>query len=137
MAQLPTSSNIFRLPNQRVLDVVIALAFTGIALWAYGSIAGSEQGLRDKDSFCVLGVLCDIHSKEFHCEEDWRGELYKMYMNSLPPEVCNWLGEENFELIFGGDLSLIDLNDDRHMDFKELADEIERRAEKFEGVTNE
>ncbi len=102
-----------------------------------GDYTQCKNMLRDKDSFCVLGVLCDIHSKEFHCEEDWHGELYKMYMNSLPPEVCNWLGEENFELIFGGSDSLIDLNDDGHVDFKELADEIERRAEKFKGATNE
>ena len=38
-------------------DAVIALAFTGIAMWAYVSIAGSEQGLRDKDSLLVVLIL--------------------------------------------------------------------------------
>ncbi len=57
LTQLPAPPNLLRIPNQRVLDVVIALAFTGIAMWAYGSIAGSEQGLRDKDSLLVVLIL--------------------------------------------------------------------------------
>ena len=28
-----------------------------VAIWAYGSIAGSEQGLRDKDSLLVVLIL--------------------------------------------------------------------------------
>jgi hypothetical protein len=63
-------------------------------IWVSALLSGTyKQGkawLKDGDSFCCLGVLCDLHSKETGTE--WDGEAYLGRMGFLPIEVQEWSG---------------------------------------------
>ncbi len=60
-----------------------------------GEYKQGKGQLRDKDSFCCLGVLCDIHHKESG-EGRWFAEEYESGGTSsvaiLPPPVMRWAG---------------------------------------------
>lgn len=117
-------------------------------LWLEALRSGKyEQGrlaLRTVDNrFCCLGVLCDVYQKEMKrqkkkqlnmelsCAAPIPTQVY-MYDNeecTLPKIVMKWSGvkghlgnvrymEEN--------TNLADLNDDRAMTFKQIADVIEK-----------
>lgn len=46
--------------------------------------------LRDRDNgcFCVLGVLCDLHSRA--TKQEWDGNSYLEQSHVLPKEVLDW-----------------------------------------------
>ena len=56
-----------------------------------GEYKQTTQRLKDKDQFCCLGVLCDLHSKETNtC---WTGSEYTKYLEEdsiLPQVVIDW-----------------------------------------------
>lgn len=116
-------------------------------LWLNALRSGEyKQGkgtLRANDSYCCLGVLCDLHAKEF--KKDWvlvptvNDEHYDYLGRTqfLPNEVSNWaeidyyksLGYTNsgmFKNDDGKDSSLSTLNDEGKS-FTEIADIIEKR----------
>ena len=118
--------------------------------------SGEYKQCRDRlyadGGYCCLGVACDVYHKEtglgewsaydFHgitarsfSTETAHGESYGM-----PPEVSEWFGfadhgtsKDGSPLAFGDDghsaSSLISLNDDLKMDFNQIADIIEEKAE--------
>lgn len=87
-----------------------------------------QQGhgrLRRGDTYCCLGVLCDLHAKEHR--QEWRlfGGHPDVYMydseQGKPSEsIWHWAGLNAF--IAG---QLIRLNDDEEATFDEIADAIE------------
>lgn len=78
-----------------------------------------KNQLRHDDTFCPLGVACDISGLG-----DWHGWTYQIsYTNAtfvMPDEVLNWLGIDNsYPRIIS------DLNDTCDYSFLEIADRIE------------
>lgn len=110
-----------------------------IRLWIETLLSGEyEQGyhqLRSGDTFCCLGVACDIYKKETG-EGRWTetgtfypGESGSKSSTTLPVKVREWFGlEDNDPLITkespGCGMTLSDLNDD-YNDFNEIASYIE------------
>ena len=79
--------------------------------------------LRNADTYCCLGVACDISDMG-----EWVEDIYKVdgvtYGGMLPPKVVEWLGLHSEDgspkhAQFGA-WSLIDLNDNHH-NFKQIA----------------
>ena len=104
-----------------------------------GDYAQAEGTLRRDDTFCCLGVLCDLFSKEQ--DEPWVVEndsenheerydgydapYWSYYQQSdvLPTEVRDWAGLANSNPICLDNDNLADLND-RGTSFEEIADVI-------------
>ena len=62
-----------------------------------GEYKQGQLALRTEDSFCCLGVLCDLHRKNSDDKLEWEvGEtgydrfLYYDHYTSLPKLVMNW-----------------------------------------------
>ncbi len=93
-----------------------------------GDYTQGIHALREGEgSYCCLGVLCDIHSKEKGIS--WRKNevgsyVYIKDMSVLPTDVMEWAGlKEHNPAIAGTWLAV--LNDDGR-DFKYLSDLIEK-----------
>lgn len=83
--------------------------------------------LRRDDTFCCLGVLCNLHAYE-HPDIAAAQKSKYLYMGEevkLPPAVMEWAGlEEAIPIVNGRNLA--GLNDD-NWPFKDIADLIERQ----------
>jgi len=105
-----------------------------VAALRSGKYKQGRRQLRSGDSYCCLGVLCDLAVKEgvIKCERSltfdavlYGDELEKAY---LPCQVITWSGMKN---AFGR-LNKVYLNEDlanmndRGCSFEEIADAIER-----------
>lgn len=75
----------------------------------------------EEGTFCVLGVLCDLHAKK--TGRSWRGEKYMNKTSTLPRTVQVWSGSDSWGRI-GSNESLVMLNDNGTT-FKQLARIIE------------
>jgi hypothetical protein len=89
-----------------------------------GKYKQAEGRLKVNDTFCCLGVLCDISGLS-----KWDGDYYLNCVSVLPDEVAEWSGlgdkSPNVKEASGRNRSLAGLNDDGNS-FKEIADLIER-----------
>lgn len=103
-------------------------------LWVEALESGKyKQGtgcLRKGNSFCCLGVLCDLCRKEkglkWKRSSKWSNWYFFNEESFLPFEVQKWAGldSSNPDVEFDGDtFRLSNLNDDGH-DFKEIAKAI-------------
>ncbi len=85
----------------------------------------------DDDTFCCLGVLCELHRKQF--DGEWvecktGGNDYFSMHDVIPDQVVQWSGvpSVNPSVVYNDDrISLATLNDSRELPFSELADIIE------------
>lgn len=82
---------------------------------------------RSDNSWCCLGVLCDLHKKETGSQ--WLDEEYVRggYDDMLPAEVQEWSGVDDIGLFYGTkgtSHSLSGINDSSH-DFKDVINAIE------------
>lgn len=88
----------------------------------------TKESLRDDNGFCCLGVLCDLHAKEFGKEWTPNESDIPRYMGhdtSLPPEVQQWAGLEVCDPMIGPEAASV-WNDQEDKTFPEIADLIER-----------
>jgi hypothetical protein len=82
--------------------------------------------LRRNDTYCCLGVLCDLHSKA--TGREWDDTFYSGSYDVLPRSVVEWaqLDSTNPNVTYEGKLmSLSNLNDDHECNFSIIADVIE------------
>jgi hypothetical protein len=88
----------------------------------------------DSNTFCCLGVLCDLHRKESNGvwtkkEIGMIGEqfFYQDVRSYLPTGVCGWAGLDFTQMVYhGSDQSPLPyLNDVDKLDFEHIADLIE------------
>jgi hypothetical protein len=112
-------------------------------MWASALRSGDyKKGLEalhpKKNSFCALGVLCDLYMKDtgkgaWILDEDTGAFAFKSGnkvdgMNP-PPAVLKWAGIKKIEsahLMYKDQPhSIVELNDETKMPFKKLADLIE------------
>lgn len=97
-----------------------------------GKYKQGTGALRRGDSFCVLGVVCDLFSKEYGTPWETRngGSFYFLSKGcSLPAAVLKWMelpkwSNENIQI--GARQTLSSLND-TGFTFAQLADAIEEQ----------
>ena len=91
----------------------------------------SFDRLRDKNGYCCLGVLCDIHAKE--TGNEWVdmvkpipcGKYYLGHVSNLPKEVIKWAGLEKQNPMLTVDMSASSCNDSHEYTFNQIADLIQ------------
>lgn len=98
-------------------------------LWVEALRSGKyQQGtgcLRMDDTFCCLGVLCDLHAKETGGKWDDRNE-YLDCSGILPSRVRDWAGLDQRDPFAGDTIPLTGHNDRLLKTFPEIADLIEK-----------
>src|SRR4051812_6793094 len=98
-----------------------------------GDYEQTRNTLRQDDSFCCLGVACDLHAKatgnEWTEDETTWGWQYFGSSHVLPYEVVDWLGLNDSTGEISDDQSLSSDND-RGASFADIA----RLIEEKEGV---
>lgn len=105
-----------------------------------GNYKQGRKLLKQKTEFCCLGVLCDIHAKEYagvwiKLEENEPGkEVYSYDKQScvLPNCVIEWAGIghsiASCPIMFNGtSQTLAYINDTIKLDFNQIADIIEEQ----------
>lgn len=97
-----------------------------------GEYRKGRSQLRIGDRFCCLGVLCDIHAKEF--SKTWDGEVYIGEQINLPSETFEWAGLDsegcpsNPIIQYNGQhVHLSALNDNTSKTFPEIAEIIDQQ----------
>lgn len=104
-----------------------------------GKYQQTTGALREGDSFCCLGVLCNIHAQE-HPEIAAKQKSKGLYLGAfglLPQEVVKWAGLEDkatdkddnadISVVYRGkETSLSALNDGENLSFKKIARIIDR-----------
>lgn len=85
--------------------------------------------LRRGDTFCCLGVACDIAREDL--KEEWRGEDFDGNDLILPTSVQMWLGMENRSGFIASIGSKLAAMNDRGTSFAEIANLIEDHADEL------
>lgn len=86
-----------------------------------GKYSQAREALKKGDSFCCLGVLCDVANPTAWVEDYWESGDMQSEGNDRPPiELIEQVGLRD------GDMEvLIELNDGDREDFAHIADIIE------------
>lgn len=100
--------------------------------WADALRSGEYQqcggALRNGDSYCCLGVLCDVYRKTRH-KGKWSGSRFEVDTvgdkSELPIPVYKWAGLDSADPEIGGEYATI-LNDEIGADFKTIAKLIQK-----------
>lgn len=86
---------------------------------------GKYQLRRADNTYCCLGVACDLHSKE--TGTPWSpNDMYVDNGIALPKVVQEWLGIDSADIGLPNQKSLVLLNDVYKQTFAEIADVIEK-----------
>lgn len=97
-----------------------------------GEYAQGGFVLLNKNQFCCLAVLCDIHSKQTGnswCDvEESEEKTYLGESNFLPREVMEWAGMNSICGEVSG-TNLAYLNDEKSFSFNSIADLIDENWE--------
>lgn len=90
--------------------------------------------LRTRDTFCCLGVLCNLHAQahpEIAAQQRDKGQ-YMGVSNQIPSEVRRWSGMHTHSGSRGAfSASLIRLNDKLGYSFAQIADVIDQEWRKL------
>jgi len=87
---------------------------------------------RETDTYCCLGVLCEIAVKSgVNVKQEWMGDckMFDGHFGTLPPAIREWSGLEQGGArvwIHDRPLMLTDQNDN-YATFEEIADAIEEQ----------
>jgi hypothetical protein len=96
-----------------------------------GEYKQGRNRLRDGDSFCCLGVLCNLHAQDHPKTAATQNNpaVYLGYSQTTPPRVARWAGltidgyeDEENELMWRND----GLNGRPKHNFRQIADYIEK-----------
>ena len=96
-----------------------------IAALKSGDYKQGYQRLRTRDTFCCLGVLCNLHAQA-HPEIAMKESSSAYYLGQdelLPQEVLTW-AEMCYGNLGGSNLILMQMNDIERKNFVEIADFI-------------
>lgn len=97
-----------------------------VAALRSGEFEQGHRQLRKGNTFCCLGVLCELYRRETG-DGIWENNHFLMVSDVLPPKVSDWAGlAENNPTVEGiiGDTSLAERND-TGTSFSEIADIID------------
>lgn len=98
-----------------------------------GDYAQTRYVHREGDNFCVMGVLCDLHAKEFKRENYWfpvGGSNYSYGPGVIPESIEDWLGEGSRDILKLG--HVVHLNDHQCKPFAQLATYIEDKMKEYD-----
>ena len=112
---------------------------TAVKKWIDALRSGDYKQCRDQlrinDTFCVVGVLCDLHLKE--TKNEWLQSIggeyaynNEAFIEEAPPEVESWIGDEFMERLNSQEIDIMCCNDSG-MSFEDLADLIEANAKEL------
>ena len=104
-------------------------------LWIEALRSGAyKQGFgylrNEKNEFCCLGVLCNLHAQAHPKIAQQQVDPYR-YLDCasvLPHEVKEWAGMQSPDGYVRGANSLVQQNDARQESFKSISDFIESHA---------
>lgn len=86
---------------------------------------GTEALRRNPDTYCCLGVLCDLHARHAFVRKKWQVNngafTYEGEASLLPATVLKWSG-----LSYSDSYSLVRLNDTVGYNFEAIANFIEQ-----------
>lgn len=108
-------------------------------LWILGLLSNrylqGRGAMRRKntlgDQYCALGVLCQLHAEETNTPWEYINKKYSYlgYQLYLPPAVSEFAGLRpgaHIPVVVGCKrASIIDINDDQELTFKEIAEIID------------
>jgi hypothetical protein len=86
---------------------------------------GKGQLRSTKNTFCCLGVLCDLYDKQAWTKPDVYTYLYHGEGILLPPAVYNWADITSDGQLGPGESTLMYFNDKAGLSFAKIADLIE------------
>lgn len=125
--------------NKEIADKWVAALRSGKYSQTIGRLCAdtSDEG-QAETSYCCLGVLCDLHSKETG-KGEWFGYCYRCDSGNgfeVPPdEVVAWAGMKDANPVYTtkpiANNTIAQLNDNAEWSFGWLADLIERHWEKL------
>lgn len=104
----------------------LSIAKKWIAALRSGNYKQAKETLRRGNSFCCLGVLCNLHAQE-HPEIAAEQRYAAKYMgrgNFLPEAVAVWAGLKSDNAMIPGHLYSLSYQNDTGADFKKIADLI-------------
>jgi hypothetical protein len=95
-----------------------------------GTYTQCQSRLRsDSDSFCVNGVLCDLHARATGGQWErlgwYKNWLYHQRAISPSHEVLEWAGMQPYNAVTKTEWEETEVRNDGGMTFAELADYIE------------
>jgi hypothetical protein len=93
-----------------------------------GKYQQAQGHLRNGDSFCCLGVACDISGIGTWTESGYSINHYGSY-KLLPKEVRNWLGLKDISGSYGA--THLAWENDQGKTFEQIADLIEANADEL------
>ena len=100
-----------------------------VAALRSGEYQQTHRQLKDNNnSFCCLGVLCDLHSKETN--DRWSGDFYLGERGMLPKVVTKWAGLGHWhtdQVKIGNKTDDLSEHNDSGATFLEIADAIENQ----------
>ncbi len=102
-----------------------------VAALRSGNYQQGRFALRYQDTFCVMGVLCDLHSKSQPpgTNTEWDGTRYANRLSSAPDVVCSWAGVRTGVGSFTRRRTALAKLNDQGMTFLELANIIEHNVD--------
>lgn len=110
-----------------------------VAALRSGEFQQGKHALRSNEGYCCLGVLCELHRREFGgnwLQRAGGGWFYLDRSSFLPAEVLEWAGLEHSwpKVEIDGDTASLDSHNDgssgyntRRKSFEEIAKAIEEQ----------
>lgn len=92
-----------------------------------GEYKQGKFALCSSNSYCCLGVLCDLHSKQHNLHWEKKSDYTNIYLGhacSLPKDVYKWAEIDFCPSI--NEIPLMTINDVEGKNFNEIADLIEK-----------
>lgn len=95
-----------------------------------GNYTKCNGALHRNDSFCPLGVLCDLSKLDKWVDDPYSNKKsYLGQVNYLPLKVREWAGMSHQEYNAVSSYVMV-LNDDIKINFMEMADFLEKKYKK-------
>jgi len=93
-----------------------------------GEYKQTKNLLKNKDKYCCLGVLCDIHSIENNGKWELNDDGEYIYLGrfgQLPEEVMKWASLNTNDVKYKGKKESLMMANDNGYSFKQIANIIE------------
>lgn len=94
-----------------------------IAALRSGEFKQGQGKLRTGDTFCCLGVLCELYRRTTG-DGVWTGSHFLMASDVLPSSVRNWAGLTHSNPVIFDDATSLAEKNDAGVSFSEIADII-------------
>lgn len=114
-----------------------------VAALRSGKYLQGRGALKSRDKYCCLGVACQLFHEKYPENSHWSDDEAARFLSYKPGDgngerqvgvltnhVQDWLGlstdDGSYKKVRGGTYSLVSLNDDKKLSFKQIAVIIEK-----------